>query len=119
METQILDVIKIWAGVAWADGTLAAPEAAILKQLIATAQLPEDQEQQALGFLKTKVELGDVDVGALSEDARKGVYRAACRLATVDDDIASAERTFLERLRGVLQLADDVARQIEYSVPGI
>ena len=119
METQFLNVIRIWAGLVWADGVLAEAEAAVLRQLIASARLPEELEQQALTFLHTPVELDAIDVGALSEDARKGVYRAACRLAAVDDEIASAERRFLERLRGLLQLEETVARQVEYSVPGI
>jgi uncharacterized membrane protein YebE (DUF533 family) len=118
-ETQFLSVIRIWAAAAWADGVIAEAEAAALRRLIAAAQLSEDEKPQALAFLETRVELDTAALTALSPDARKGIYRAACRLAAVDHDVAAAERIFLGRLRDGLAISEDEAREIEQGVPGI
>ena len=118
-ETQFLSVIRIWAAMAWADGVIADAEAVAMRRLIAAAQLTEDEKAQASSFLASRVELDTANLRELSLDARKGIYRAACRLATVDQEVAAAERIFLGRLREAMQLSEDEAREIEKSVPGI
>ena len=55
----------------------------------------------------------------MSEDAKKGVYRAACRIAMVDDELADNERAMLDQLRERLALSSEAAKQIEYAVPGL
>ena len=118
-ESQFLSVIRVWAAMAWADGAIAEPESQALRRLIGAAELDEDERRSAYRFLDQKVELDTVNVSALSEDARRGIYRAACRMAAVDRDVAPSERALLDRLRNHLSLAEEVARDIETGIPGL
>jgi uncharacterized membrane protein YebE (DUF533 family) len=118
-ETQFLSVIRIWAALAWADGVIAEAEATAMKRLIAAAQLSEDEKAMALGFMSSRTELDTSNLGELSDDAKKGIYKAACRLAAVDHDVAAAERIFLGRLRDGLAISEAEAKEIEQSVPGL
>lgn len=118
-ESQFLSVIRVWAAMAWADGTVAEAESQALRRLIAAAELDDQERAQAHRFLEEKVDLDTANVEALSEDARRGIYRAACRMAAVDRDVAPAERNLLDRLRGHLGLGDEVAGDIEAGIPGL
>ena len=118
-DSPFLNVIRIWAATAWADGKLADAEAQALRRLIDGAELTEAERDAARGFLETKVELDEAGLAALSLDARRGVYRAACRMAVLDREVAQAERDMLIRLRDGLGLPGDEAKEIEQSVPGL
>jgi uncharacterized membrane protein YebE (DUF533 family) len=118
-ESQFLSVIRVWAAMAWADGTIADPEAQALRRLIGAAELDDDERTTAYRFIDEKVELETANVSSLSEDAKRGIYRAACRMAAVDREIAPAERQLLDRLRGHLGVADEVAKDIEAGIPGL
>jgi uncharacterized membrane protein YebE (DUF533 family) len=118
-ESQFLSVIRVWAAMAWADGSIAEPESQALRRLIGAAELDEEERTVAYRFLDQRVELDTVGVEQLSEDARRGIYRAACRLAAVDRAIAPQERNFLDRLKGHLGIGDEVARDIESGIPGL
>ncbi len=117
--SQILRVIEVWAAVAWADGILAEAEASGLRTLIATADLTAEERAAASEFLKRKVDLPNTYLAELSGEARRGIYRAACRLAVVDHVFAQTERDMLHRLRLVLAIPPDIALEIEADVPGL
>ena len=116
-ENQFLSVIRTWAVMAWADGVVVAAEALAMRKLIESAELSAADRTTAMGFLETKVELDTTNLAALSGDARKGVYKAACRLAAVDRDLAEPERALLAKLRDGLELGA-AAAEIEASVFG-
>jgi uncharacterized tellurite resistance protein B-like protein len=116
-ENQFLSVIRTWAAMAWADGVVVAAEALAMRKLIESAELTAADRTTAMGFLDTKVELDTTNLAALSVDARKGVYKAACRLAAVDRDLAEPEKALLAKLRDGLDLAA-AAAEIETSVFG-
>ena len=118
-ESQILSVIRVWAAVAWADGVLAEAEAEGLRRLIRTADLTAEERTAATKFLDAKVDLPDVYLNNLSPDSRRGIYRAACRMAVVDHVFASAERRLLDRLQGQLAIPSEIAEEIEADVPGL
>ncbi len=118
-DSPFLNVIRIWAATAWADGKLADAEAQALRRLIDGAELDEAERATAGGFLETQVELDVEGLKGLSVEARGGIYRAACRMATVDRSVDTAERDMLARLREGLKLADDEAKEIEAMVPGL
>ena len=118
-ESQFLSVIRVWASMAWADGVMHDNEAQALRRLIGAAELEDDERKQALRFVEAKVELDTAGIEGLSEDARRGIYRAACRMAAVDRDVATAERAMLDKLRGHLGIADEVAKDIEAGIPGL
>ncbi len=118
-ESQILSVIKVWAAVAWADGVLAEAEAEGMRRLIRTADLTNEERSSAMAYLDTRVELPELYLKNLNPESRRGIYRAACRMAVVDHVFAHAERRLLDRLRDVLAIPGDIAQEIEADVPGM
>ena len=118
-ESQIMSVIRVWAAMAWSDGVLAEAEAEGLKRLIATADLTTEERTQARTFLDNRTTLPDTFLDMLKPEARRGIYRAACRMAVVDHVFAAAERKVLEKLRELLAIPADVAQEIEADVPGM
>ena len=118
-ESQILNVIKVWAAVAWSDGVLAESEAEGLRRLIRTADLTPEERTGATAFLNGRVDLPDLYLKNLSPESRRGIYRAACRMAVVDHVFAHAERKLLDRLQALLAIPPDIADEIEADVPGM
>ncbi len=118
-ESQILSVIRVWAAVAWADGMLAEAEAEGLRRLIRSADLTPDERRDASAFLDSRVELPELYLKNLNPESRRGIYRAACRMAVVDHVFASAERKMLDRLQGMLAIPHDIAKEIEADIPGM
>jgi len=118
-ESQILSVIRVWAAVAWADGMLAESEAEGMRRLIRTADLTNDERQAATTFLDARVDLPDLYLKNLNPESRRGIYRAACRMAVVDHVFAHAERKLLDRLQSILGIPQEIAQEIEADVPGM
>jgi uncharacterized membrane protein YebE (DUF533 family) len=109
----------MWAAVAWADGVMSETEVESLGRLIRHADLTDDERAGAREFLATRTELPETYLTNLTPDARRGVYRAACRMAIVDHVFSVTERALLDRLRNLLGLPVDIAQQIEAEVPGL
>jgi uncharacterized membrane protein YebE (DUF533 family) len=118
-ESQLLNVVKVWAAVAWADGMLAEAEAEGMRRLIRTANLSNEERATAMTFLDARVDLPDLHLANLNPESRRGIYRAACRMAVVDHVFAHAERKMLDRLREVLAIPAEIAGEIEADVPGM
>ncbi|HEY0484473.1 MAG TPA: DUF533 domain-containing protein [Kofleriaceae bacterium] len=118
-ESQILSVIRMWAAVAWADGVMSETEADSLGRLIRTADLTDGERAGARAFLETRTELPQTYLTNLTPEARRGIYRAACRMAVVDHVFSVTERALLDRLRNLLGIPDDVAHELEADVPGM
>ena len=118
-ESQILSVIRMWAAVAWADGVMTQAEVDGLSRLIRTADLTDTERAVARTFLVTRTGLPETYLTKLSPEARRGVYRAACRMAVVDHVFSVTERALLDRLRNLLGVPAEIAREIEADVPGM
>ena len=118
-ESQLLSVIRMWAAVAWADGVLAEPEAEGLRRLIRTAELTPDERDAASKFIDVEVSLPETYLTQMSPESRRGVYRAACRMAVVDHVFSDTEQKMLGRLRELLAVPDDIAAEIESDIPGL
>ena len=118
-ESQILSVIRMWAAVAWADGVMSETEGESLSRLIRTADLTDDERAGAREFLAHKTELPETFLKNLTPEARRGVYRAACRMAVVDHVFSVTERALLDRLRSLLGMSVEVAQELEAEVPGL
>ncbi len=118
-ESQILSVIRVWAAVAWADGVLAEVEAEGMRRLIRAADLTHAERATATALLDSRVELPDLYLKNLNPEARRGIYRAACRMALVDHVFARAERKMLDRLQSMLGIPADIAGEIEADIPGM
>ncbi len=118
-ESQILSVIRMWAAVAWADGVMSETEVESLSRLIRTADLTDDERSAARTFLVARTGLPETYLTNLAPEARRGVYRAACRMAVVDHVFSGTERALLDRLRNLLGVPAEIAREIETEVPGM
>ena len=118
-ESQIMSVIRCWAAMAWADGVLAEAEAEGLRRLVATAELTPDERAQAKTFIEQRTSMPETQLGMLKPEARRGIYRAACRMVVVDHVVAQTERVMLGKLRELLGIPPDVAQEIEADVPGL
>ena len=118
-ESQILTVIRMWAAIAWADGVLAEAEAEGMRRLIRTADLTNDERATAMSYLDTRMSMPELDLHNLNPDSRRGIYRAACRMAVVDHVFAHAERKMLDKLKDTLGIPADIAQEIEADVPGM
>jgi uncharacterized membrane protein YebE (DUF533 family) len=118
-ESQILSVIRMWAAVAWADGVMSETEVDSLSRLIRTADLTEEERTAARVFLETKTGLPETYLTNLTPEARRGIYRAACRMAVVDHVFSVTERALLDRMRNLLGLPGEIAQEIEADVPGM
>lgn len=118
-ESQILSVIRMWAAVAWADGMMSETELESLTRLIRTADLTDDERTAAGAFLETNTGLPETYLTNLSPEARRGVYRAACRMAVVDHVFSVTERALLDRMAKLLGVPGEIAEEIEADVPGV
>jgi uncharacterized membrane protein YebE (DUF533 family) len=115
-HSQYLQVIRTWAAMVWADGAVTTNEASAMRRLIGGSELNEAEKQIALGFLDKKVELETGNLDTLGGDAREGIYRAAVKLAAIDNEISEEEIDFLPRLRKALRIDDATAERIEDTV---
>ncbi len=116
-ESLVLSVIRVWAAMAWADGVLAEAEAAGLRRLIDTADLTPEERAATSQMLEARVTLPETYLTSLPVEARKGIYRATCRLAIADRQLASAEQAMLGRVRDVLGVPAEAAAEIEADIP--
>jgi uncharacterized membrane protein YebE (DUF533 family) len=85
------------------------------------AGLEPAEKELADGLLAKQTPLPD-DMprpDTLSDEARAGIYRAACRMAVVDSEFADAERAMLDHLLIRLGVPNEVAKKIEAEVPGL
>ena len=118
-ESQILSVIRMWAAIAWADGVLAEAEAEGLRRLIRNADLTAEERASASRLLEEHVELPEAYLASMSPESRRGVYRAACRMAIVDHVFSDTEKQLLVKLRELLAIPAETADEIEADVPGL
>ena len=118
-ESQILSVIRMWAAVAWADGVMSETETESLSRLIRTADLTDSERAAARAFIETRTGLPETYLTNLTPEAKRGVYRAACRMAVVDHVFSVTERALLDRMRNLLGVPAEIAREIEAEVPGV
>lgn len=115
-DSTSLDVIRLWAAAAWADGRIAARERSVLERFIGNLPLSAADRETALGYLDRPVELDAASGASLTAAEREGIYRAACKLTAIDRHVADEERAFLVRLRAALKLDDAAAAGIERAV---
>ena len=98
---------------------MADAEAEGLRKLIAGAELSPADKAVAAMFVAASTDLPEKLLHDLEPEARRGVYRAACKMAVVDHVFAKSERTMLDRLRMHLAIPADIAVEIEADVPGL
>jgi uncharacterized tellurite resistance protein B-like protein len=114
---QVMFMLRLLAAVSWSDGELSEDEAANLERLIKAADLDDAERSEARAWLTTGVELGAIDIGALSVNQRLATYQAAVRIALTDQQLDDAERSFLDRVREALGIDAEQAAEIEADMP--
>ena len=114
---QVMFMLRLLAAVSWADGDLSKGEAAAVERLISAADLDDAERATARTWLAAPVELSEVDVDGLNENQRLATYQAALRVALSDEQLADAERAFLDRVRDVLGISPEQAAEIEDEMP--
>lgn len=90
-----------------------------MRRLIRSADLTPDERGSATTFLDSRTELPELYLKNLNPESRRGIYRAACRMAVVDHVFAHAERKMLDRLQGMLGIPAEIAQEIEADIPGL
>lgn len=108
---HLLTAIKTWAAVAWADGKLVPAERAMMKAIIEAAKISDPERAVAATYLDEPVRLADVALERIPPAERLHIYAVACGVPAMDEDIAKAERAFLDRLATALGIsAEDAAK---------
>lgn len=103
---QVLLALEVWIAAAWADGVITPAEEAGMQAVIGMARLTDEERATARGWLTARTELDDINVSQIPAAERLNIFAAALGVVAMDDDVAAAERTFLERLQVALQLDD-------------
>lgn len=102
---HVFMAVKIWAAAAWADGVIVDSEAMTMKAIIQAAKLTDEQRATARTWIDQKVDFEDLDLAAIPAAEKLHIYSVACGMVAFDQDVASAEKGFLERLGKALALS--------------
>lgn len=107
-QTDPLDVLRIWAGVAWCDSSLSSAERGGLTQLISSSSLFTPQQMALAAELLRPPSEGGVSQTLALEAAsrlaqtdantRRQILRASLLLVKLDGRSSAAERAFLKQL---------------------
>jgi len=111
-ESAFATAVKIWAAAAWADGIISPEEAMVMRAIVSSAKLTDEEKQTAMSWLDNKVELADVDLSNIAVHDREHIYAAALGVVAIDKELAEGETVFLERLREALQIAEETAKRM-------
>jgi uncharacterized membrane protein YebE (DUF533 family) len=111
-QNQTLLAIQVWIATAWADGVISPAEQKGMEALIGMAKLSDAERQTARGWLKTKIDLDDVEIEKISAAERANIYAAALSVVAMDDDVASGELKFLDRLKLAFELDDATVAEL-------
>jgi len=110
-KNYLLTAVQVWAAAAWADGVIAEAEAMTMKAIIHAAKLTDAERATATTWIDKKVSLEDVKVDKIPPDERVHIFTVACGMLVMDQDVAAAERSFLDRLAKVLAISDADAKK--------
>lgn len=114
---QVMFMLRLLAAASWSDGELAQSESASIERLINAADLDDEERATARGWLSAPISLDDVDVAGLSDNQRLATYQAAVRIVFSDNEVADAERVFLDRVRDALGISAEQGLEIEADIP--
>lgn len=119
MTPNEMNVLKSLVVVAWADGTVAAPESSVIEGLLCAFDANEAEEQDVLDFARQRrTLLADLPLGALDREDRELLLANAALLTHADGEQSESERTLLDKLVELLDLGDAAAAIIEGAKDG-
>jgi uncharacterized tellurite resistance protein B-like protein len=106
-------IVKSLVAVAWADGTLAEPEAGMIDSLLWAFGASDEQEADVREFAKKKRTIkGDIVAKALDPEARKLLFAHAALLTHADGKQTAAEAKLLKSLAEHLEFSDEEAKSV-------
>ena len=107
------NILKSLVVVAWADGTVKGPEAAMLDGLIWAFDANEEEEAEIIEFAKKKRTMNDdIPLSELTQQDRETLLAHAGLLTHVDGKQTPAEKKVLAGLVKVLEFETDDAKAI-------
>ncbi len=115
-DNKVLLALQVWIAAAWADGVITEQESTGMRAVIEVAKLSDDQKAVARGWLTKKIGLEDINVSQIPSDDRLNIFSAALGVVAMDDEIADAERQFLDRLQLALRIDDATAADVRKRV---
>ncbi|MBN2194401.1 MAG: hypothetical protein JW751_16410 [Polyangiaceae bacterium] len=119
MTPNELNVLKSLVVVAWADGTIAAPERSVIEGLLSAFDATEAEEREVLDFAQQRrTLLADLPLGELDRHDRELLLANAALLTHADGAQTASEKALLAKLVEVLDLGDDAAAIIESAKDG-
>ena len=105
-------IVKGLVAVAWADGSVEAPEAGVFEGLLFAFDATDEEEAEILEYAKTRRTLQDIPLDALSADDRALLLGNAALLICADGVETDAERTLLRDLTRLLEIGGPEADKI-------
>lgn len=114
-----MNVIRVWAAIAWADGTPSPEEVLGLRRLLRAPELTDEERAAAARFISEPVTMPEIEMSSLPPRTRRGIYSVGCRVAVVDHVFSRTERRLLNQLRELLGIPEESAKEIEAEVPGL
>ena len=113
------DVFIALAAIGWADGTLDGDEADAIVRTALEEGLEFDEVTAIENACKEPVEIGTIDLSALSKEDRLFVYAVAAWMTRLDGKVTSDESDAMEKLGEALKLpprprahADSIAQEV-------
>lgn len=111
-------IVQALIALAWADGSVAGPEAGVVDGLLAGFDATDEEEAELHAWAKQPRKLEDVNLGSLDTDERDTLLANAALLIAADGEETASERALLERLAKVLGLDAEEARRAVMSTRG-
>ncbi len=114
MTPNEMNVLKSLVVVAWADGTVAAPEKSVIEGLLGAFDATAAEEREVLDFAsQRRTLLADIPLAALDREDRELLLANAALLTHADGVQTASEKAILDKLVQMLDLGADAAAIIE------
>jgi uncharacterized tellurite resistance protein B-like protein len=106
-------IVKSLVAVAWADGSLAEPESAMIDSLLWAFGASDEEESEIREFAKKKRTIkGDIVARALDQSGRELLLSHAALLTHADGKQTPAEAKLLKTLAEHLEFSEEETKRI-------
>ncbi len=105
-------LLQVMACAAYADNTLQEEEKILFDQFLASANLPEDMAETAANYIKTGVQITELDLSAANNWLlKKYILELAILTIWADQIVTEEERGFIGKFAGKLGFNEDELEQ--------
>ncbi len=105
-------IVKSLVAIAWADGSMEAPETGVFEGLLFAFDATEEEEAEILEYAKVRRSLGDIPLAELETDDRELLLGNAALLICADGVETDEERGLLSDLTRLLEIPPPEANRI-------